>query len=384
MLNVHKLVPCAATALALSLAPSVAYADTLPPATQKMLAAIKLDPSILDGIDAELKVPDAWVEGAKKEGAVILYDTMGPNDFKKVYSVFSARYPFVKMSHSEVHTSTRRYIVPLTAFKEGRHVVDIIMNLSGNTFLFRRVGAFMNLSDLPNFKRLPDYAHAKDNITVVTRQRYWCMSYNKKLVKESDLPRTWDDLVNGTRFADKKLMIGNRPNNWVLALWQTHGDAWGEEFVRKVFENLKPQLRKEGLGALVKLTGLGEGHAAVPQAMSRVGQYAQTGAPIGFHCPLPVTTALTEAGIMSNSPHLNGARIFLNWFISREGQIAQFWADGSNPVRTELQRKEFLAFPEAVADKKVAEEGEDATKAKLAKAWNERWLKASGAAAKKH
>jgi ABC-type Fe3+ transport system substrate-binding protein len=383
MLSIHKLVPYAVTALALSLAPSIAYADTLPPATQKMLAAIKLDPSILDGIDAELKVPDAWMEGAKKEGAVVLYDTMSPNGFKKVYSVFSTRYPFVKITHSEVHTSTRRYIVPLTAFKESRHVVDIIMNLSGNTFLFRRVGAFVNLSDLPNFKRLPDYAHAKDNITVVTRQRHWCMSYNKKLVKESDLPRTWDDLVNGTRFADKKLMIGNRPNNWVLALWQTHGDAWGEEFVRKVFENLKPQLRKEGLGALVKLTGLGEGHAAVPQAMSRVGQYAQTGAPIGFHCPLPVTTALTEAGIMSNSPHLNGARIFLNWFISREGQIAQFWADGSNPVRTELQRKEFLAFPEAVAGKKVAEEGEDATKAKLAKAWNARWLKASGGDAKK-
>jgi hypothetical protein len=66
----------------LSLGPSAAYADTLPPATQKMPAAIELDPSILDGIDAEPEAPDAWVEGARKEGAVILYDTMGPNDFK--------------------------------------------------------------------------------------------------------------------------------------------------------------------------------------------------------------------------------------------------------------------------------------------------------------
>jgi hypothetical protein len=52
-------------------------------------------------------------------------------------------------------------------------------------------------------------------------------------------------------------------------------------------------------------------------------------------------------------------------------------------VRTELQRKEFLAFPEAVIGKKVAEEGEDETKAKLAKAWNARWLKATGGKAKK-
>lgn len=66
-----------------------------------------------------------------------------------------------------------------------------------------------------------------------------------------------------------------------------------------------------------------------------------------------------------------------------EGEIAQFWADGSNPVRTELQHKEFLAFPKAVIGKKVTEEGEDETKAKRAKAWNAGWLTATDAKARK-
>jgi iron(III) transport system substrate-binding protein len=364
-------------AAGLALAPA-AWADDLPPATLKMLKALKFDNGMLDGIDNELKVPQAWVDGAKKEGAVIVYDTMRLRDWDKIYSVFSARYPFVKIDHQEVHTSTRRYVMPLTSFKQGRTITDVIINISGNARLFREANAFENLSDLPNYKFLPEYGHAKDGITVTTRLRHWCLSYNTRLVKKEDLPKTWDDLVESPVLAGKKLMIGNRPNNWVLALWQTNGDAWAESFLTRLFDKVQPQIRKEGLNALVKLTSLGEGHAAVPQAMNRVSNTAATGAPVGFHCPEPVTFALTEAGIMRNSAHINGAKIFMNWLISREGQIAQYWADESTPVRIDMQSKEFLPYPEEVAGKTMATPGDDETKAKLQKRWNALWLQGGG------
>lgn len=55
--------------LALTLA-SVAGADaaSLPDATQKAIAKLKLDPSVMDGLDAELKVPQGmarWRGGGK-------------------------------------------------------------------------------------------------------------------------------------------------------------------------------------------------------------------------------------------------------------------------------------------------------------------------------
>ena len=52
------------SAAALSAMP--ARAAGLPDATRKMLSDLKLDPSILKGIDEELKVPKAWIDGAKK------------------------------------------------------------------------------------------------------------------------------------------------------------------------------------------------------------------------------------------------------------------------------------------------------------------------------
>ena len=46
--------------------PQSVLSDSLPKATQEMLKKLKLEPSILDGIDKELQVPKKMIEGAKK------------------------------------------------------------------------------------------------------------------------------------------------------------------------------------------------------------------------------------------------------------------------------------------------------------------------------
>ncbi|MCH8918484.1 MAG: hypothetical protein IIC52_10550, partial [Proteobacteria bacterium] len=50
-------------------------AAELPAATVKMLQKLKLSPDILKGLDQELKIPAAWVAGAKKEGPLKLGGT---------------------------------------------------------------------------------------------------------------------------------------------------------------------------------------------------------------------------------------------------------------------------------------------------------------------
>jgi iron(III) transport system substrate-binding protein len=359
---------------------TVASAADLPKATQTMLKALKFNPEILSGVDEELKVPQAWLDAAIKEGQVDIYSTHRPKDWQKIASIWKERYPKIKLNQQEVRTSARRYIRPLAAFKEGRYVTDITIGLSGNVYLFRQAGAFQDLSDLPNYKVIPEVARQKDGIVVATRSRYWCTSYNTKKVKQSELPKTWDDLVSSNRFGDKKLLIGNRPNNWVLNLWEAKSDDWGMAFTRKLLVDLKPQLRKEGLSALLNLAILGEGEIAVPSAMERVGAQAQKGAPIGFHCPEPVPFTVSELGVFKGAPHINAAKIWVNWFLSKEGQVAQFWAEGSSPIHKDMQRKEFLDYPEAIAGKQMAVLGPDAaaTSVRLAKFWDPLWIQGGG------
>ncbi len=54
--------------VALLVAPQRGYSAPLPSSTQQMLKKLKLDPSIMVGIDKELQIPREWIGKAKNEG----------------------------------------------------------------------------------------------------------------------------------------------------------------------------------------------------------------------------------------------------------------------------------------------------------------------------
>ncbi|HEU0072101.1 MAG TPA: ABC transporter substrate-binding protein [Alphaproteobacteria bacterium] len=375
-----KLAALAGAALLLSGLPAFAQ-SALPDETKAMLKALKFDESILSGVDKEMELPAGWLEGAKKEGVVSIYTTMEQKDWQKAEKVFRARYPDIKVEHTEVRTTTQRTLRPLVAFKEGRSTVDVITGLSGNSFLFRDAGAFIDLNDLPNYRNnIPDELKVNDNITAIFRVRYWCIAYNTNKIKAADLPKTWDDMVaNPKVFGNKKLGIGNRPNNWLSNLYTINGEDWGRKYMDDLFK-LNPQLRKEGLSALLSLVAAGEMDATIPAAMDRVAQIRQTGAPVAHHCPEPVPFAVSELGVMKNSAHINAAKILTNWLMSKEGQVALFYANDATPAHKGLQGKEFVAFPEQVEGKKkaIAEDRDGAEEDALLKYWEALWLKGGG------
>lgn len=379
-MHIARILAAAAVVAPLAAIPFVAGAADLPASTQKMLKALKFDESILSGLDNELAVPQAWIDAARKEGEVRIYTTTRNKRWKKIGDILAERYPFIKFSHSSVRGATRRWVRPLAAYQEGRVVVDVIMDLSGNVFQYRDAGALIPLDDLPGYGNFPEFARLPDHLTVAVRSRYWCIGYNTKNVKKEDLPKTWDDLVANSRFAGKKLALANRANLWLLNVWDQRGDDWGKAYTAKLFD-LDPQLRKEGMSAILNLVGLGEADAVVPAAMNRVGPLAEQGVPVGHHCPEPVPYTVSDMAVMNKSPNTFAAKIFVNWFISKEGQIAQFWANSSTPSHKEFYTdKRFIFYPEQVAGKKMAVLGPDAPKTDktLTTFWNELWLSKGG------
>lgn len=349
--------------------------------TQNMLKALKMDASVLDGLEKELAVPQAWIDGAKKEGAVKIWTTYRRKPWSKMERVFEARYPFIKVNHDRVNNTARRVVRPLTAFKTGRVLTDVITGLSGESHLFRQAKAFVDLRELPSYNNVPQDMHHPEGITAVGRIRYYCMSYNKDKVKKSELPATWEDLVNGKRFANKKLGLVNRPNNWVLPIWKYKGDTWGRQFVDKLFA-LQPQLRKEGQGAVLALVVAGEMDAAIPSAMNRVAEYIikNDKTPVGHHCPEPVPFTISETGVMAKNPHMNAAKIYVNWYLSKEGQLAQFWANESTPSHKGMRDKRFVYWPENVDGKEMAKFSYDRPEvAKIVlKHWDTKWIQGGG------
>ncbi|MGE0650723.1 MAG: hypothetical protein AB7P12_03090, partial [Alphaproteobacteria bacterium] len=79
----------------------------LPRATQKALKELKLDASLMNGLDDELKVPKAWLDGAAKEKDVVILGTWDDRQFRRMTEAFKERYPFVNLNYTRTSTSGR-------------------------------------------------------------------------------------------------------------------------------------------------------------------------------------------------------------------------------------------------------------------------------------
>lgn len=365
---------CAIAALAASIPCSAAEA---PDITLKIVKELKLDDSILKGMDDELRVPDSWVAAAKKEGTFRITGSWDPGQFRKMTAPFVARYPFIKPEYSRGSFNDRA-VRPLIAFQEGRYIADIVSGIGGAMARYNDAHALDDLRVLPNAKNVASGMKAADGSWIGIRIRYWCMSYNTSAVPKQDLPATWEDLLNQPRWRNGHLAINNLPQLWLLPLMAHNGTDWAKSYLKKLFDDVKPQLRKEGANALSNLVMAGEFDAAIPAADYRISLYVPKGAPISWHCPTPVPSAISEMAILKGSPNVDAARLFANWLLSKEGQIAQFYADHATPIHKDLQTKEFLTFPEELAGKELAfrsPELENRTD-ELLKLWNPYWERA--------
>jgi ABC-type Fe3+ transport system substrate-binding protein len=366
-------------AFAGAFAASAIATDALPKSTERMLQDQKINPSIMAGIDKELTVPKEWMDGAKQEGTVKILGSWDVQQFGTMVAPFKERYPFIKLDYNRGDFNARA-VRPLLALKEGRYLTDILTGFGGSTHFYQQIDGLEDLRELPGFKNPLPGTGDPNGTWVGSRLRYWCLSYNTNLVKKEELPKTWEDLLTNKNLSNGNLGVANRPQIWLLMLWGEHDQTWVDGYMDKFFTQLKPQLRKEGENALLTLLVAGEFHASLPSADYRTKQYHDKGAPIGWHCPEPVPLAVSQLGILKGNPHINASRVWVNWFLSKEGQIGQFVGDKATPLHKDLQTADFLAYPEELKGKKIAARTPDSQEdtEQLMNMWNDRWIKYGG------
>lgn len=367
---------------AAALLPGGAGAAELPSKTQQMLKDLKLESSILNGLDKELAVPQAWMDSAKKEEGSIRVVMSGfePDVFDKFVAPFKERYPFIDFS-SDRESYNARVIKILVSFKEGRVTTDVVTNITGSHDLFKKAGALESLRDMPSFNSVVEGWNDTDGLWVAQRLRNFCMGVNKNAVPEAALPKTWDDLVGDSRWRGGKLALADRPALWMGQLAAAKGEPWTLNFLDKLFTTVKPQLRKEGLSALGGLTIAGEFDASLPLEAARAKDYVDKGAPLAWHCPEPVPATVTEVAVLKGNPRVNKSKLFVNWYMSREGQLSQWYSLQAPPVHKDLQALNLQPLPQAVAGKKLAFAISDRMQKQnvaVYEAWSNYWTKGTG------
>jgi iron(III) transport system substrate-binding protein len=329
-----------------------AAAENLTPKMSAILAEEKLDPAIMAGLDQELAVPQALLDAAKKEGAVQIRLQMSEQEFAGMNETFSARYPGIQISYTR-GIGRERAIGPLIAFQAGNYVTDVVAAYDTNYEDYRAANALEKISDLPAYAHLWPEMKTKAGTDGADKMNYWCLSYSTQRVQPADIPKSWDDLVTNPRWKNGKVGMYNASVSWLPQLREANGEKWMVDFLTKLVNDMHAQYRKETLAATDKLISVGEFDIFAAVQDYVVDRDKRNGVPVAADCPSPIPASAGYIGIFRGSPHVNAAKLFINWYLSKEGQVAAFHYARQVPVNIELKRKEFLPFPEEIEGKKI-------------------------------
>lgn len=368
----------AGTALLVTLVQG-AFAADLPKSTQKALAGLKLDASVFEGIEKELDLPKAWLDAAAKEKEVLISGTWNEREFQAMTAPFKERYPFVNLRYDRSGTSGRGTRV-LVALAEGRFLADVLTSIADAMPQFVEAKALADMRELPAFANIPSNYVASDGTWSSFKLSFRCMAYNTEKVRKEDLPEKWEDLLDNPLWRKDRLGLSDHPNAWLLSLWSANGEKWGQDFTRRLFNDVQPQKRKEGMTQMTALTVAGEFYANIPSPEWVAQRYVMKGAPVSYHCPIPVPISTSQIVMLDKSPRKNAARLFINWMLSREGQLLQYAETFAVPVHKALQSPSFLPFAETIVGKPavVRDEGVmgDSLQKTVQDTWNGYWTKA--------
>ncbi|WP_100488089.1 ABC transporter substrate-binding protein [Sporolactobacillus pectinivorans] len=174
-----------------------------------------------------------------------------------------------------------------------------------------------NYTDLGNSLKPKDNAYFPVTVTAAG-----AIAYNTKLVKASDTPKDWSDLLNpkykGT-FAMNNPSISGPTYPAVFGLMKLQGSiTQGEQF----FKNLKTNGLKVFDTNGPTLTNLEKGNIKYAIAQdSAILKGAQSGQPIKLIYPASgVSTLSSNIAIDAKAPDLQAAKEFVNYVLSVEGQ----------------------------------------------------------------
>ena len=156
--------------------------------------------------------------------------------------------------------------------------------------------------------------------------------YNTKLVPASQAPKDWNDLLDPKWKG--QMIMDREESEWFANMLKFMGREKGLQFMQRLAtQNLT---FRAGHTLLAQLVAAGEFKIGVVLYTPRLELMKAAGAPLEWVRANPVITYHYTIGVAAKAPHPNAARLFVDFFLSKEGQelIAKI---GRVPVRTDVR-----------------------------------------------
>jgi iron(III) transport system substrate-binding protein len=171
------------------------------------------------------------IEGAKKEGSLVLYGTLGVDASRPMLERFRQSHPYISIGHYR-SGSVGIHNRVVNEARAGKHEVDIIELSAGPVADLIRGGLVDPYRSSEADRVRPEF---------IDPRHFWNayhylvvgLAYNKNLVKADEVPKTYQDLLL-PRWKGKKMSLDRDAGDVFGGLLDSWGEKEGIEYFRRL------------------------------------------------------------------------------------------------------------------------------------------------------
>ena len=280
---------------------------------------------------------DALMKKAEDEGEVAIYATDSIGNAQSIWAAFQKRYPKIKLIGTSVGRGSDLFPKLFSERRAGKYLADVF--LAGPTAVHLNLYPAKVLDPMP-----PALVHA--NVTDLSK--WWQgkhhyvdpegqynfmyestvygppLSFNTSIVNEKEIKSAWDLVQPQWKGKLAVLQLNATQGSTALAFVYHHPQL-GPKFIERVYRDMEPTFFRD----LRQGTDwLSQGKFPICFLCRRIDRAQMQGLPVAELDPYAITerpgigSGSGAIVLMNRHPHPSAAKVFLNWFLSLEGQIA--------------------------------------------------------------
>ncbi len=275
------------------------------------------------------------IQAAKKEGRLVYHSG---NAAEAYFNEFEKRFPEIKVVRMLTRGGSAAHQRLMAERRARVYVTDIVHLGKGSGGRLARAGAldllepYMILPEVLDqskwFKGRHYFAgKGKKYLFKYSQSPSADLSYNTNLVNPNEIKSYWDIL--DAKWKGRIITYHPRARGGRSYRYYYYNPELGPRYLKRLFGEMEMAASRDRR----QITDwLARGKYAIafrtaPEAAGLDKAKAQ-GLPVNWFSPghfkeaVPITGGAAHVAVVNRAPHPNAAKLFINWFLSREGQIA--------------------------------------------------------------
>jgi iron(III) transport system substrate-binding protein len=288
------------------------------------------------------------IDGAKKEGKVIVYTPTDTNAGRPLVREFEAMYPGVKVEYNDMNTTEiyNRVIAEAAAKSTG---ADIVWSSAMDQQVKLVADGYAATYESPEAANLPAWAVFQKQAYGTTFEPVGIV-YNKRLLPAADVPHTHADFLkllksDPTRFQGKVTTfdIEKSGSGFLFLTEDARIDPAATWDIIKAMGSLGPRLQSSS-GTMMERISSGENLIGYNMFLSYAYARAKKDPSLGYVVPEDYALVLSRVAFVSKSArNPNAARLFLDYLLSKRGQTTLSGASELYSIRADVDGETTLA-----------------------------------------